>query len=125
MLVQSARVRRVSLPIEPITKVATNILAKIQKFNQNIVILFGSERIGLLNEELLMNNVYAYIPPNEGYTSLPSSSELVAYEIYKQAVEISNLKEVPEYNHLHKKASVKELQGLYQHFEDSMIKEGF
>ncbi len=40
-------------------------------------------------------------------------------------VEISNLKEVPEYNYLHKKASVKELQGLYQHFEDSMIKEGF
>ncbi len=70
LLVQSARVRRVSLPIEPITKVATNILAKIQKSNQKIVILFGSDRIGLLNEELLMSNVHAYIPPNEGYTSL-------------------------------------------------------
>lgn len=38
---------------------------------------------------------------------------------------MSNLKEVHEYNHLHKEASVKELQGLYQHFEDSMIKAGF
>ncbi|MDE4992332.1 RNA methyltransferase, partial [Francisella tularensis subsp. holarctica] len=40
-------------------------------------------------------------------------------------IEISKLKQVPEYNHLHKKASVKELKGLYQHFEDSMIKSGF
>lgn len=63
LLAQSARVRRVSLPIEPITKVATNILAKIQKSNQKIVILFGIERIVLLNEELLMINVYYdYIP---------------------------------------------------------------
>lgn len=122
----SARVRRVSLPIEPIAKVATNILAKIQKSNQ-IAILFGRERTGLLNEELLMSNVHAYIPSNEGYTSLnlAQAVQLVVYEIYKQVVEISNLKEVPEYNYLHKKASVKELQGLYQHFEDSMIKAGF
>lgn len=69
------------------------------------MILFGSERIGLLNEELLMSNVHAYIPPNEGYTSLnlAQANYSIAYEIYKQAVEISNLKEVPEYNHLHKK----------------------
>lgn len=119
--------RRVSLTIEPIARVATNILAKIQKSNQKIAILFGRERTGLLNEELLMSNVHAYIPSNEGYTSLnlAQAVQLVAYEIYKQAVEISNLKEVPEYNHLHKKASVKELQGLYQHFEDSMLKSGF
>lgn len=123
----SARVRRVSLPIEPISKVATNILNKIQKSDEKIAILFGRERTGLLNEELLMSNVHAYIPSNEGYTSLnlAQAVQLVAYEIYKQAVEISDLKEVPEYTHLHKKASVKELQGLYQHFEDSMLQSGF
>ncbi|AJI46335.1 RNA methyltransferase [Francisella philomiragia] len=123
----SARVRRVSLPIEPISKVATNILNKIQKSDEKIAILFGRERTGLLNEELLMSNVHAYIPSNEGYTSLnlAQAVQLVAYEIYKQTVEISDLKEVPEYTHLHKKASVKELQGLYQHFEDSMLQSGF
>ncbi|WP_150465874.1 RNA methyltransferase [Francisella sp. SYW-2] len=123
----SARVRRVSLPIEPIYKVATNILNKIQKSDEKIAILFGRERTGLLNEELLMSNVHAYIPSNEGYTSLnlAQAVQLVAYEIYKQAVEINDLKEVPEYTHLHKKASVKELQGLYQHLEDNMLQSGF
>lgn len=123
----SARVRRVSLPIEPISKVATNIITKVQKSNEKIAILFGRERTGLLNEELLMSNVHAYIPSNEGYTSLnlAQAVQLVAYEIHRQAIEITNVKDVPEYNHLHKKASVKEQQGLYQHFEESMIKSSF
>ncbi|AIT09059.1 rRNA methyltransferase [Candidatus Francisella endociliophora] len=123
----SARVRRVSLPIEPIAKVATKVLKKVQKSNEKIAILFGRERTGLLNEELLMSNVHAYIPSNEGYTSLnlAQAVQLVAYEIHRQAIEITDIRDVPEYNHLHKKASVKEQQGLYQHFEDSMIKSGF
>ncbi|MDE4978117.1 RNA methyltransferase, partial [Francisella tularensis subsp. holarctica] len=86
---------------EPISKVATSILNKIQKSDENIAILFGRERTGLLNEELLMSNVHAYIPSNEEYTSLnlAHAVQLVAYEIYKQAIEISNLKQFPEYNH--------------------------
>ncbi|WP_150468527.1 RNA methyltransferase [Francisella sp. SYW-9] len=123
----SARVRRVSLPIEPISKVATNILNKIQKSDEKVAILFGRERTGLLNEELLMSNVHAYIPSNEGYTSLnlAQAVQLVAYEIHKQIIEVTDVKDVPEYNHLHKKASIKELQGLYQHLENSMIESGF
>ncbi|ASG67508.1 rRNA methyltransferase [Francisella halioticida] len=123
----SARVRKVSLPIEPISKVATNILNKIQKSDEKIAILFGRERTGLLNEELLMSNVHAYIPSNEGYTSLnlAQAVQLVAYEIHKQMIESIDAKSVPEYNHLHKKASIKELQGLYQHLENSMLNTGF
>ncbi|AJC48845.1 RNA methyltransferase [Allofrancisella guangzhouensis] len=123
----SARVRRVSLPIEPISKVASNILNKIKTSNHKIAILFGRERTGLLNEELLMSNVQAYIPSNEGYTSLnlAQAVQIVAYEIYKQATDILDLKDVPEYTHLHKKASAKELQGLYKHIEETMINTGF
>ncbi|MED7789324.1 RNA methyltransferase [Francisella sp. 19X1-34] len=123
----SARVRRVSLPIEPISKVATNILTKIQKSNEKVAILFGRERTGLLNEELLMSNVHAYIPSNEGYTSLnlAQAVQLVAYEIHKQMIEITDAKDVPEYNHSHKKASTKELQGFYKHLEGRMIESGF
>lgn len=123
----SARVRRVSLPIEPVSKVTTNILNRIQKFNEKVAILFGRERTGLLNEELLMSNVHAYIPSNEGYTSLnlAQAVQLVAYEIHKQTIELTDLMEVPEYNHLHKKASVKEQQGLYKHIEEIMLNSGF
>ncbi|QIV95636.1 tRNA/rRNA methyltransferase [Allofrancisella inopinata] len=123
----SARVRRVSLPIEPISKVASNVLNKIKASNDKIAILFGRERTGLLNEELLMSNVHAYIPSNEGYTSLnlAQAVQLVAYEIYKQALDVLDLNDVPDYTHLHKKASAKELQGFYKHIEEMMVATGF
>ncbi|MDE4980615.1 RNA methyltransferase, partial [Francisella tularensis subsp. holarctica] len=55
----SSRVRRVSLPIEPISKVATSILNKIQKSDEKISILFGRERTGLLNEELFLSKLHS------------------------------------------------------------------
>lgn len=123
----SARVRRVSLPIEPIATVASNILDRINTSNHKVAILFGRERTGLLNEELLMSNVHAYIPSNEGYTSLnlAQAVQLVAYEIFRQSINFTNSKEVPEYNHLHRTASVSERQGLYNHFENAMVDSGF
>ncbi|AXA33630.1 RNA methyltransferase [Francisella adeliensis] len=123
----SARVRRVSLPIESISTVASSVLDRINTSNHKIAILFGRERTGLLNEELLMSNVHAYIPSNEGYTSLnlAQAVQLVAYEIFKQSILCTDSKEVPEYNHLHKTASVNERQGLYDHFENTMVDSGF
>jgi tRNA/rRNA methyltransferase len=123
----SARVRRVSLPIEPISTVATTIINRISEKDQKIAILFGRERIGLLNEELLMSNIHAFIPSNEGYTSLnlAQAVQLVAYEIFKQNLEYTNSKQVPEYSQVHENATVNERLGLYKHFEDEMIKSGF
>ncbi|MFT4693792.1 MAG: tRNA/rRNA methyltransferase [Francisella sp.] len=123
----SARVRRVSLPIEPISTVATTIINRISEKDQKIAILFGRERIGLLNEELLMSNIHAFIPSNEGYTSLnlAQAVQLVAYEIFKQNLEYTNSKQVPEYSQVHENATANERLGLYKHFEDEMIKSGF
>ncbi len=123
----SARVRRVSLPIDPIASVATNMLDRINNNNQKIAILFGRERTGLLNEELLMSNVHAYIPSNEGYNSLnlAQAVQLVAYEIFKQNIEYTNSKQVPEYSQINENATVNERLGLYKHFEDEMIRSGF
>jgi tRNA/rRNA methyltransferase len=123
----SARVRRVSLPIEPISTVATTIINRISEKDQKIAILFGRERIGLLNEELLMSNVHAFIPSNEGYTSLnlAQAVQLVAYEIFKQNLEYTSSKQVPEYSQVHENATTNERLGLYKHFEDEMIRSGF
>ena len=120
----SARVRRVSLPI---STVATTIINRISEKDQKIAILFGRERIGLLNEELLMSNIHAFIPSNEGYTSLnlAQAVQLVAYEIFKQNLEYTNSKPVPEYSQVHENATANERLGLYKHFEDEMIKSGF
>jgi tRNA/rRNA methyltransferase len=123
----SARVRRVSLPIEPISKVAVDILTRVKKSNQKVAILFGRERIGLLNEELLMSNVHAFIPSNEGYTSLnlAQAVQLVVYEIHKQFIEMEDIKNTPDYSQLYDKASTKENQGFYNHLEQEMIRSGF
>ena len=123
----SARVRRVSLPIESISTVATTIIERVAEKNQKIAILFGRERIGLLNEELLMSNVHAFIPSNEEYTSLnlAQAVQLFAYEIFKQNGLYANLKQVPEYSQVHESATADERLGLYKHFEVEMIKSGF
>ena len=123
----STRVRRVSLPIEPISAVATDIINRISDKDQKVAILFGRERIGLLNEELLMSNIHAFIPSNEGYTSLnlAQAVQLVAYEIFKQNLEFTSSKQVPEYSQVHESATANERLGLYKHFEDEMIKSGF
>lgn len=123
----SARVRRVSLPIEPIDKVAANALARIHNTKQKIAFLFGRERTGLLNDELLMSNAHAYIPSNEGYTSLnlAQAVQLVAYEIFKQSTLFTNTHLVPEYSQINESATINERQGLYNHFATTMIKTGF
>ena len=123
----SARVRRLSLPIEPISTVANDIVNRINEKGHEIAILFGRERIGLLNEELLMSNVHAFIPSNNGYTSLnlAQAVQLFAYEIFKQNLEYSDSKQVPEYSQVYESATANERLGLYKHFEDEMIKSGF
>ena len=123
----SARVRRVSLPIESISAVATTVINRVSEKDEKIAILFGRERIGLLNEELLMSNVHAFIPSNEGYTSLnlAQAVQLVAYEIFKQNLEYTSSRQVPEYSQVHESATANERLGLYKHFENEMIKSGF
>ena len=122
----SARVRRVSLPLEPITKVAKSCIQRANN-NQKIAILFGRERTGLFNEELLMANIQAYIPSNEGYTSLnlAQAVQLIAYEIYKNYLDLENKKLVPDLNYTHKQASTKEKESFYNMLESEMIESGF
>ena len=122
----SARVRRMSLPIEPIDDVAKKCIDKIHS-KQTVAILFGRERTGLFNDELMMSNIHAYIPTNEGYTSLNLSQavQLISYEIHKQFLSFNNAKFVPEYNHIHKKASVIEKQSFYDFIESTMIDSNF
>ncbi|APC97327.1 RNA methyltransferase [Francisella frigiditurris] len=122
----SARVRRVSLPIEPIEVAAKECVKRIYS-KQKVAILFGRERTGLFNEELLMSNIHAYIPTNEGYTSLnlAQAVQLVSYEIYKNYLSSEQQRYVPDYNYLHKKATINESQKFYDFLEESMISSGF
>ena len=122
----SARTRRMNLPMLSIEGAATQALEQA-KYSKTTAIVFGRERTGLFNEELLMCHLHAYIPTNEQYNSLnlAQAVQVSCYEIYKQSLQAINQAPLPQVNHTRDKASIKELQSFYHHLEEKLIEVGF
>jgi len=83
-----------------------------------VAILFGSERVGLLNSELQMAHVHLIIPANPDYSSLnlAAAVQLVCYELrmafLNQVEELTDntlLEEPP--------AKIEEVEAFYQHLQ--------
>lgn len=92
-----------------------------------VAVIFGRERTGLFNDELLMCHYHAFIPSNEGYTSLnlAQAVQIVAYELFKQYLSISDTQMLPTQNHIREKASAKEIQSFYDELAYKMQVIGF
>ncbi len=122
----SARTRRMDLPMLSAEKAAKSTL-DVAKVGLEAAILFGRERTGLYNDELLMCHKHAYIPTNETYNSLnlAQAVQVFCYELYKQYQIEKNIKATPNVNHMRDKASTKELQSFYAHLESTLIDSGF
>ncbi|WP_100550856.1 RNA methyltransferase [Caedibacter taeniospiralis] len=122
----SARVRRMSLPMLSVENASKEALRYANQ-GLTVAILFGRERTGLFNDELLMCHYHAYIPSNESYTSLnlAQAVQIVSYELFKhfQAYEAGLM--LPRQNRVHEKASIEEIQNLYRMLEDKMFEVGF
>jgi len=113
----SARVRKVSLPLLPVSEVAKDVIKRTTQDNQKVAILFGRERTGLFNEEILNCNLHAYISTNKDYNSLNLSQavQVMAYELYMKYLTSYDKKTIPS-QVTHKKATNIEYNGLYKHF---------
>ncbi len=126
----SARVRRVSLPLISAGQAGAHAVKNASQ-GQRIAIVFGRERTGLFNQELLMCHQHAYIPSNEAYCSLnlAQAVQIFCYEVrraYESASEKASIPQSPYNQALAKnQASVAQMQGLYQHFEHAMNVSGF
>jgi TrmH family RNA methyltransferase len=90
----------------------------------SVAVLFGTERNGLSNEQLLSAHALLFIPSNPEYTSLnvAMAAQLIAYEIrmaqHTGVPQVAPLREVPL-------ATPAELDHLYVHLERVMEEVGF
>lgn len=117
----SARSRHLPWPLLHPRECAERVAAHS---NQQIAIVFGNERIGLQNEELMLCNYHVRIPTNENYSSLnlAAAVQILAYEIaVKHNEALANVS--PET--LFPLATNEELTGLYHHFEKVFVELDF
>ena len=85
-------------------------------------VLFGSERVGLSNEELEKCHWLVRIPANPAYESLnlAMAVQVVCYELY-----LASGQPLPPENREVPLATATELQRLYEHLEEVMTEVGF
>ncbi|RDX35057.1 RNA methyltransferase [Kangiella sp. HD9-110m-PIT-SAG06] len=99
-----------------------------------MAIVFGRESTGLLNEELQLCHYHVNIPANPDYMSLnlAAAVQVICYECRLLALKqqsslhsAEGLDEVVAEVSGERKATVKQTEGLYQHFEGVMTETGF
>src|SRR5262245_16136059 len=99
---------------------APRVVAEAKK--GQVALLFGSERVGLTNEELAHCNWLIRIPANPEYESLnlAMAVQVIAYELY-----VARGAEVPAPPRDTALASATEVERLRAHFEEVMNEVGF
>lgn len=88
-----------------------------------VAILFGRESVGLLNEELQLCHYHVNIPANPDYMSLnlASAVQIVSYELRLKSLENAPIAEEEfELKDSENMATSEQVEGLYQHLEQTM-----
>jgi tRNA/rRNA methyltransferase len=85
----------------------------------SIGLVFGSERIGLTNEELSHCHLYGRIPSAESFPSLNLAQAVmvITYELFKASV--------PAVTHPVEVVQTEQLEKLFDHMEETLLKIGF
>lgn len=122
----SARTRKMDLPMLSAEQAAKEILHHAEQ-GAEIAVIFGRERTGLYNDELLRCHKHAYIPTNDAYNSLnlAQAVQIFCYELYKQSQSLKNQPSIPQPKQIHDKASSREMDYFYRHLQDKMVQVGF
>ncbi len=123
----SARTRKISLPLKTIKECCEISLNKLEaKEVSSIGVLFGRERTGLYNDELLRCHAQAYIPTNEEYSSLnlAQAVQVASYQFRLSNNELFNYSGLPAQTEK-EIASSEQMEGLYNHFNEMLIKTEF
>jgi tRNA/rRNA methyltransferase len=86
-----------------------------------VAFVFGAESAGLTNEEMFACQYLVHIPASREFSSLnlAQAVQVVAYEL-RMCVDPS----MP-FSRVEKRATVEDLEGLYQHLEEAAVKSGF
>lgn len=116
----SNRARELSLPILDPEQCSQKIKAALHA-NIQVAILFGCERSGLSNEDLMQCHYQVTIPTQAHYQALNlgAAVQVLSYEIYKTCVHKARCTEQSHQNEPSEQlASADEVNSLHQHLED-------
>jgi TrmH family RNA methyltransferase len=118
----SARLRHLPVPVVDPRQAVAQI--QQQSDESQVAILFGREHSGLSNEELDRCQSLINIPANPDYRSLnlAAAVQVFAYELkmsFDPSIEVGRVGEDRE------AIDAKDLEHLYQHFEQSLTEIGF
>ena len=121
----SARDRAIQQPTLNVRKAAKKIIHEVAE-GLRVALLFGRERIGLENKELMLCHYQIRIPTDSSYRSLnlAAAVQILAYELH-MAVAKEDLIMIANKSKADRLATTGELEGLYNHIEEVMIKLGF
>ncbi|HTM62923.1 MAG TPA: tRNA (cytosine(32)/uridine(32)-2'-O)-methyltransferase TrmJ [Gammaproteobacteria bacterium] len=117
----SARVRTIPWPFTAPRAMAEKI--KQEPLSSKIAVVFGNEQSGLSNEELQRCQLHVTIPANPEYSSLnlAAAVQVLAYELRVASLEAQN--PAPEWDY--RLANADEMEKLFQHMEQVLVKIDF
>lgn len=103
---------------------AANEAAKIAASQQQVALVFGTEMSGLSNAELDLCHLLAMIPTNPDYSSLnlAAAVQVMSYELRLALMEDSA---IDNPNAVVPLASVDDVERMYEHLEETLIRIGF
>ncbi|MCL4800371.1 MAG: RNA methyltransferase [Burkholderiales bacterium] len=116
----SARRRGLSLP-ELDVRAAAGLAVEEARLGE-VALVFGTESVGLSNDEALKCQRLAWIPTAPGYSSLnlAAAVQVAAYEVRMAAAEPAPRAPAP-----FDAAGIDEIEGFYAHLERNLVQSGF
>jgi len=120
----SARTRTIPWPVlEPRACAARMVETAVC---QEVALVMGRERIGLTNTELERCQYHVHIPANPGYSSLnlAAATQVLVYELRMASLQRAGKTE-PDLHSDHPPVTAAELDGLYEHLEQTLIELDF
>ena len=126
IIATSARHRDMAKPVMSPEDAIAEIYKRIQN-NQKCGILFGGERAGLANEEIVHADILVKIPTNPDFSSLNlgQSVLLMGYEWFKQSQNMHQSVKSTDAISPYPAATQKDMYYFHEHLEQELDKKGF
>ncbi len=116
----SARNRGMNIPVIDLVEAAEKMLATA--VHGQVALLFGKERYGMTNEEMLNCHYLVKFPANPAYASLnlAAAAQVAAYELRKQCLQLTSVAVDPAPTGEPECVDAARMQGFYQHLFEVM-----
>ena len=104
---------------------AQNLCQNAKK--QKVALVFGPERMGLSNEDLVHCTHRVTIPTNPDYSSLnlAAAVQTLSYEVFKQHSLINDNTPTNVIEEVREMPSIENTERFYQHLEEALVDVGF